>query len=320
MRIIVICVIVAIASMVAVFTLDFKEEKPAHQVATSETAAQLSTSAKDADEPVAQEHSPVTEEQTEHAKQIAHGMTSVHAEHAQVVEQAHGESPAVAAHQIHWGYKGEGGPSNWGKLSAEYAMCGSGLNQSPINLSGFVEAELPPLTFNYSGMAVEILNNGHTVQANYHPGSNLVVDGRIFHLKQFHFHAPSENLLNGKSYPLEAHFVHADDDGDLAVVAVLFQLGDDNRALAMLWDQLPQVGNSDILAAQVKATDLLPEDRDYYRFNGSLTTPPCSQGVIWLVMKQALPVSGAQVEKFTTLMGGPNNRPVQPLNARMVLQ
>jgi len=101
---------------------------------------------------------------------------------------------------------------------------------------------------------------------------------------------------------------------------VLFDHGEENRALAMLWDQLPQAGKSEVLASQVKATDLLPEDRDYYRFNGSLTTPPCSQGVIWLVMKQTLPVSDAQVAKLTTLLGGPNNRPVQPLNARMVLQ
>jgi len=320
MRIVVICVIVAIASMVALFTLDYKEEKPAHEVATSETAAQLSMTAKDADEPVVQEHPPITEEQVEPVKQSSHDLAAGRAEPAQAVEETHGGAPAAPEHQIHWAYQGEGGPANWGKLMPDYAMCGSGLNQSPINLSGFVEADLPPLTFNYSGMAVEILNNGHTVQANYHPGSNLVVDGRIFHLKQFHFHAPSENLLNGKSYPLEAHFVHADDNGNLAVVAVLFDHGDENRALAMLWDQLPQAGKSEVLAAQVKATDLLPEDRDYYRFNGSLTTPPCSQGVIWLVMKQTLPVSDAQVAKLTTLLGGPNNRPVQPLNARMVLQ
>jgi len=320
MRIVIICVIVAIASMVALFTLDFKEENPAHEVAGSETAAQLSTAAKDADEPVMREHPPVTEEQAEHAKQSVYDLAAGHAEPAQADEETHSGAQAVGAHQIHWSYKGEGGPSNWGKLSAEYALCGNGHNQSPINLSGFVEADLPALTFNYAGMAIELVNNGHTVQANYHPGSNLVVDGRIFHLKQFHFHAPSENLLNGKSYPLEAHFVHADDDGNLAVVAVLFENGDENRALAMLWDQLPQAGNIEVLAAQVKATDLLPEDRDYYRFNGSLTTPPCSQGVIWLVMKQPLQVSSAQVEKFSSLMGGPNNRPVQPLNARMILE
>jgi carbonic anhydrase len=328
MRIVIICLIVAIASMVAIFTLDFKEEKTEHQVAAGETVVAHPPATEEAGESAAQEHAVVTGEQSEPAEPTADGIAAQHTEQAQPMEQTHGQeqshvqeqSATAAPHQVHWGYKGEGGPSNWGKLSADYAMCGSGLNQSPINLTSFVEAELPPLTFNYAGMAVEIVNNGHTVQANYHPGSNLVVDGRIFHLKQFHFHSPSENLLSGKSYPLEAHFVHADEDGDLAVVAVLFADGEENRTLSMFWDQLPQAGSSAILAAQVKATDLLPEDRDYYRFNGSLTTPPCSQGVIWLVMKQALPVSGAQVEKFTKLMGGPNNRPVQPLNARMVLQ
>jgi carbonic anhydrase len=317
MRTVYICVLVAIASMVAILTLD-SDEKPAHQ-AVSPQAATRHQPEVTAAESTGFEYASTTAEQRDHTKQLAHDMAAQHGEHAQAVEQAYSSAPA-GSHKVHWAYQGEEGPSNWGKLSAEYAMCGSGLNQSPINLASFVEADLPALTFNYAGMAVELINNGHTVQVNYHPGSNLVVDGRIFQLKQFHFHAPSENLLNGKSYPLEAHFVHADSQGSLAVVAVLFESGDANLALAKLWERLPQAGQSETLAAQVKATDLLPDVREYYRFNGSLTTPPCSQGVIWLVMKQTLPVSSAQVATFSRLMGGPNNRPVQPLNARTVLQ
>lgn len=170
-------------------------------------------------------------------------------------------------------------------------------------------------------MAVQLVNNGHTIQADYHPGSTLVVDGKVFHLKQFHFHSPSENLIGGTSFPMEAHFVHADSNGNLAVVAVMFETGAANKEIADLWSQMPEAaGGKEVLASAVKATDLLPEDRDYYRFNGSLTTPPCSQGVIWLVMKQPLPISAGQVNQFSAVMGGPNNRPVQPLNARMVLQ
>jgi len=242
-------------------------------------------------------------------------MAAQHARHENAM-QGEGQE-----HTVHWGYRGPGAPANWSALSADYAICGSGRNQSPVDLRGFVDAELPVLDFNYSGMAVEILNNGHTVQANYVPGTFLMIDGRGFELKQFHFHAPSENLIDGKSYPLEAHLVHADKDGNLAVVSVLYELGDANNALAGLWSQMPEKnGDKAILNAQVKAGDLLPKDRDYYRFNGSLTTPPCSQGVIWLVMKEHPTVSRQQAEQFSRVLGGPNNRPVQPLNARLVLE
>lgn len=256
-------------------------------------------------------------EQQEHAKQMAHGMAAQHARH----ENAKQGHQAEGGHAIHWSYKGPGAPSYWGSLAPEYAVCGSGKNQSPVDLQGFVDAELPKIDFNYSGMALDILNNGHTVQANYLPGTTLSIDGREFELKQFHFHSPSENLLNGQSFPLEAHLVHADKDGNLAVVSVLYQEGAANNALAKLWAQMPEaVGDKSIVAAQVKASELLPRDRGYYRFNGSLTTPPCSQGVIWLVMKEQPTVSRQQVDAFNKVMGSANNRPVQPLNARVVLE
>jgi carbonic anhydrase len=305
MRIVIISLIVAVLSLTAIFLMDSEEDRVSHEVGVS-SGGSVVASQKTAPESAAEQPQNQSGDPAGHVGMQAPDVASPHAE--------------TASHQLHWSYQGEEGPSNWGKLSPEYVMCGSGLNQSPINLTNFIEADLPLLTFNYSGMVMEILNNGHTVQANYHPGSNLVVDGRIFELKQFHFHAPSENLLNGKSYPLEAHFVHVDSQGNLAVVAVLFYSGDANPSLAQLWDQLPQAGQSENQVTQVKASDLLPQDRSYYRFNGSLTTPPCSQGVIWLVMKQPLSVSSAQVETFSRLMGGPNNRPVQPLNARVVMQ
>ena len=221
----------------------------------------------------------------------------------------------------HWGYSGHGGPEHWGELDPAYETCAKGVNQSPINLTGFIEADMAPITFSYSGLATEILNNGHAIQANYAAGSAMTVAGKTFELKQFHFHSPSENQINGESFPMESHFVHADKDGNLAVIAVMHKIGDENAAMKKLWRQMPlEEGNKVGMASQVKAEELLPENRDYYRFNGSLTTPPCSEGVIWLVMKTPVTVSEAQVKQFIDAMGHPTNRPIQATNARPILQ
>lgn len=221
----------------------------------------------------------------------------------------------------HWGYAGEAGPENWSKIDPKFAMCALGRNQSPIDLRGFVESDLKPLKFAYKAGAADIVNNGHTVQVDYAAGSSLTVDGRTFELKQFHFHAPSENKIGGKQFPLEGHLVHADKDGNLAVVAVMFQEGAANPLLAKLWEKLPpKVGDKSALPAGLSVSQLLPADRDYYRFNGSLTTPPCSEGVWWLVMKKQPTVSKAQVQQFSKTVGFANNRPVQPVNARPLLR
>ena len=220
----------------------------------------------------------------------------------------------------HWGYVGEGAPENWAKLSSDYSTC-NGKNQSPINLTGFLKAEMKPLKPDYVAGGQEILNNGHTIQVNFTPGSQLVVDGTAFELKQFHLHAPSENQINGKSFPMENHLVHADKNGNLTVLAIMYEEGEESPALAKFWSQSPQKGGDKAaLSASVNAASLLPAKLDYYRFNGSLTTPPCSEGVRWLVLKQPVTASKAQIEAFTALMGGSNNRPVQPVNARPVLQ
>ncbi|MGH8700384.1 MAG: carbonic anhydrase [Burkholderiales bacterium] len=221
----------------------------------------------------------------------------------------------------HWGYAGEAGPQNWSKLDSKFAMCGLGRNQSPIDLAGFVEAELKPLKLEYQAGAADMVNNGHTVQVNYAVGSSLTVDGRTFELRQFHFHAPSENKVSGKQFPLEGHLVHADKDGNLAVVAVMFQEGAANALLAKLWEKMPaKAGDRNALPAGLSVSQMLPADRDYYRFNGSLTTPPCSEGVWWLVVKKPMTVSKAQVDQFSKAVGFANNRPVQPVYARPVLR
>ncbi len=229
--------------------------------------------------------------------------------------------PHGAAHKAHWGYSGAEGPAQWGSLSPEYQTCGTGMNQSPIDLAAPVEADLAPLTLSYAKGGSEVVNNGHTVQVNYQPGSTLTVDGHRFTLKQFHFHAPSENHIGGKSFPMEAHLVHADDAGHLAVVAVMFEEAAANPTLEKVWAKMPaKAGQKNALANAVSVEGILPANRDYYRFNGSLTTPPCSEGVLWLVMKTPVTASAEQIEHFRHTMHHPNNRPVQPLNARAVMK
>lgn len=227
--------------------------------------------------------------------------------------------PAIAADGHHWTYSGHAGPEHWGELEPGYAMCAQGRNQSPVDLHAPIRAELSPLAFEYRFSSQEILNNGHTVQVNFAPGSTLAVDGRNFELKQVHFHTPSENRIEGKSFAAEAHFVHADAQGNLAVVAVMFEEGAANPALAVLENAAPrQAGERTPFDAGKALGALLPTSRDYFRYSGSLTTPPCTEGVVWLVLKEPMTVSAAQVASLTEAMHGPNNRPVQQLNARII--
>jgi len=228
-------------------------------------------------------------------------------------------STGCATQSSHWGYSGDEGPENWATLSDDNYAC-SGKNQSPINLTNFTQAKLNPIKFNYQAGGHEILNNGHTVQLNYQDGSHIKIDGKTFSLLQFHFHTPSENNINNQSFPLEAHLVHADKDGNLAVVAVMFKEGAANKALEQAWEKMPKhAGDKHQLSSSVNVNDILPLNRDYYRFNGSLTTPPCSEGVRWLVMKQAITVSKQQIATFSEVLHEPNNRPIQAINARTVL-
>jgi carbonic anhydrase len=250
---------------------------------------------------------------------------------------------AVAQHP-HFGYSGEAAPANWGKLSPDWRTCAEGRNQSPIDLADFIEAPLPPLNVNYTTLGVNIVNNGHAVQVNYAKGSQVQADshkhapyvgmvhyapdsvlhhaGETFELKQFHFHSPSEHTLNGKTFPMEMHLVHGDKAGNLAVVSVLMTEGaTDNPVIAKLWAQMPtKMGEKNKLKAEINAVDLLPKSMDYFRYSGSLTTPPCSEGVRWYVMQESITVSKAQIEAFRQAVGYANNRPVQPVNARVVLQ
>ena len=228
--------------------------------------------------------------------------------------------PVSAQHA--WGYSGEGGPQNWGKLDPGFATCATGKNQSPIDIQATTKGNLKPVRIDYQNGTTEILNNGHTVQVDYRPGSSLEVDGLTFELKQFHFHAPSENTFSGKHFPLEGHLVHADKDGNLAVIGVMFTEGAPNPILASLLQLMPgKEGEHKALTDLQSSLQMLPVEpqHHYYRFTGSLTTPPCSEGVRWLVLQKPAAASRAQIDAIAKAAHAPNNRPVQPLNARKVI-
>ncbi len=247
------------------------------------------------------------------AASIVFGTTALYAadEHA-----AHGGHNA-------WGYTGHTGPEHWGDISEKFRMCGIGKNQTPINIASSIEADLPEIGLSYSAKAAEIWNNGHTIQINVENGSSVTIEGKTFQLKQFHFHIPSENHIEGKSFAMEAHFVHLNEQGDIAVIGVMFNLGKENPAIAKLWSKMPfeHDEKKSIEFSSDEMKSLIPSTKEYYRFNGSLTTPPCSEGVTWLVISAPLELSQEQIDLFTKAMGGhANNRPIQPTNARPVLQ
>ncbi len=229
---------------------------------------------------------------------------------------------AMASQAAHWTYSGHSGPEHWGDLSPQFEMCKKGVNQSPVDLAGMVEAELSPLQVAYQPTPLDVINNGHTIKAITTNNSTITLEGHTYKLLQVHFHTPSENHINGKSFPMEAHFVHADEAGNLAVVALMYTEGQANPSLLPIWDKMPAKTGMTVKSADTTLdTDaMLPANRDYYRFNGSLTTPPCSEGVVWLMMKEAAVASKEQVAKFHATFGQDTNRPVQPLNARVVLQ
>jgi len=227
-------------------------------------------------------------------------------------------STASAADTPHWTYEGHHGPGAWASLDPGYASC-SGLNQSPVDLADTVDAELPPLQLTPAADLVALVDNGHTLQVNAGGDSRLQLDGRAFTLRQFHFHAPSEHRIDGRQFPLEAHLVHSDADGRLAVIGVLFDAGASHPLLQALVDHLPTDSAPRAIDTDLAAASLLPDQHDYFRYNGSLTTPPCSEGVRWIVVEQASTATAEQIAHIARAMHGPNNRPLQPLNARLVL-
>lgn len=220
----------------------------------------------------------------------------------------------------HWGYDGAISPEHWGDLSNSFSTCKTGQHQSPINITKGKKLANQTLSFHYELTAEEIVNNGHTVQISITSNDDyLIFNGTKYLLKQFHFHTPSENQIEGKSFPLEAHFVHADKDGKLLVLAVMLKEGKPNREIEKAWKVVSRQQDKTVeVKSPFNITRFLPHDKSYYHFEGSLTTPPCTEGVTWLVLKEPVEVSKAQVTKFEKLLGHHNNRPIQPLNDRQV--
>ncbi len=218
----------------------------------------------------------------------------------------------------HWAYEGENGPDHWGKVSEEFKACSEGKQQSPIDISGTENLDLPDVEFSYKPSQLNILNNGHTVQVVYDKGSSIKVDGEDYQLVQFHFHTPSEHTIGGKSFGNELHLVHKNDKGELAVVGVLIEKGKENAAFNEIWANLPQKADEKKeVKATINADSLLPATRSFYRYSGSLTTPPCSESVKWIVLKTPIQMSEAQIHRIQAIMKH-NNRPVQPINERKV--
>ena len=217
----------------------------------------------------------------------------------------------------HWSYEGETGPANWGR-KAEWSACGIGTRQSPIDLRDGMKVDLEQIVFDYKPSAFSVVDNGHTVQVTVGPGNYISLQNRTFELQQFHFHRPSEERINGKGFEMVVHLVHRDADGKLAVVAVLLERGKAQSMIQTVWNNLPLEKNEVISPSVVlDVNELLPARRDYFTYMGSLTTPPCTEGVLWMVMKQPVEASPAQMAIFSRLYPL-NARPIQANSGRVV--
>ncbi|HSG88146.1 MAG TPA: carbonic anhydrase family protein [Pseudomonadales bacterium] len=239
-----------------------------------------------------------------------------------------GHADAPQAH-AYWSYEDDTGPLHWATLSAEYAGCAIGTEQSPIDLSDARVSTLPEIVRSYSAASVrivhhehivDVIDNGHTIQINYDEGSVLDVGGEQFELVQYHFHAPSEHTVDGRHYPMEMHLVHRSETGHLAVIGVLIAEGAHNTAFDPVWANLPSFPGAQVHLEhlQVDIDDLLPATHRTWRYRGSLTTPPCSEGVEWIVMHDPVTLSSAQIAAFTAIFDG-NNRPVQAVGSRSIV-
>jgi carbonic anhydrase len=218
----------------------------------------------------------------------------------------------------HWSYGGHGGPARWGELDPTFSSCKLGHVQSPIDIRGAKAADLPAIKFDYRPSPLKVIDNGHTIQVNYAPGSSMDVGGTRYELVQFHFHKPSEEKIHGKAHAMVAHLVHKDAEGKLAVVAVLLDKGGASPTIDTIWKNLPKEKEKEVwVDATIDAANLLPRDTGYYTFQGSLTTPPCSEDVRWLVLKNPLKIAESEIVAFGRLYPM-NARPTQPLNGRAI--
>lgn len=228
-------------------------------------------------------------------------------------------SPApISTAPIAWQYDGDQGPSHWGEIAPTTASCEKGTQQSPINIRTTPHHQSHDgLLVHYTAAPGHVVASHHTIEVDFQSGESLEVLGRTYTLKDFHFHAPSEHQLNGRSYPMEAHLVHRDESGHLLVLAVLMDLGTESTSLASVWERIPSGKQEEVRDLLINPQDLLPRDLHHYAYDGSLTTPPCTEGVHWIVLKEPISITPGHIERFVSLIGH-NARPVQSLNEREI--
>lgn len=231
-------------------------------------------------------------------------------------------------HDVHWGYEGEGAPEHWGSLSPEFATCDSGTEQSPIDLTGAVPIEdsgiqrrlgEAVLTVEQRAHVMDLVDNGHTVQITNDVPMSIELGGTLYELAQFHFHAPSEHTIDGEHAPLEVHFVHESTAGELAVVGILVEEGEHDAVWAAVIAGFPDqpLGKRHIENPNLDMNDFRPLPQHYFRYEGSMTTPPCSEGVQWIVMAEKRQISPEQMATVVSYLHT-NYRPVQPLGERQI--
>ncbi len=217
---------------------------------------------------------------------------------------------AMPAHGTHWSYEGELGPANWGKINVDWAKCSTGNRQSPIDIRDGMKVDLEQIVFDYKPSSFSVTDNGHTIQVSLSGGNYITLQNRMYELVQFHFHRPSEERINGRGFEMVVHLVHKDAEGKLAVVALMLERGKTHPTIQTVWNNLPLEKNDTVNPTIVlDVSEMLPNRRDYYTFMGSLTTPPCTEGVLWLVMKEPVQASPQQMALFSRLY---------PLNARPI--
>ena len=247
-----------------------------------------------------------------------HGSTATHTMPNSTAERNNPPMSGVAPGHAHWDYVGDARPESWGQLKPEFSKCASGTRQSPIDIRDGIQVNLDPVQFDYKPSNFNVIDNGHTVQVNVGAGNSIEVMGRRYDLIQFHFHRPSEERINGKQFDMVAHLVHKDMDGRLAVVAVLLDRGSALPIVQSVWNNLPLEKGEEVSArTSLDMRELLPLERGYFTYMGSLTTPPCSEGVLWMVMKTPLPISAEQIRIFARLYPM-NARPIQSAGGRLI--
>jgi carbonic anhydrase len=233
-------------------------------------------------------------------------------------EDEHAEEvvPKKKKGPVHWGYEGELGPEHWGDLSADFTACKAGGEQSPIDIEP--RKGKSSVDFSYTATGASVVDNGHTLQVNLDPGSSIEIDGTRYDLLQFHVHTPSEHTIAGDRFPMEVHLVHKSEEGKLAVVGVLYDVGDASATLDKVWKKWPSKPNQPkALSGKLDPSTLLPDNRSVFRYEGSLTTPPCTEGVVWNVMRRTRTDSQAHLDLFKTHYAN-NARPVATLGDRDV--